>query len=188
MPSNFQKIKQAALKKSDKSNKQSWDKPIIQLCKKVNSLKDYYTTSSCSGRIVIMLDNPKKVSGLFNKVYHNPITFSQLKKDLSTIAKKNKKLIKFKQEPCILHVAASDLENAQRFYNKARLAGWKKHGIISSKKRFVVEITGTDKLEFPIINKGKILVDDDFLKLAVKKSNENLKKSWDKIEKLKKKL
>ena len=46
-------------------------------------------------------------------------------------------------------------------------------------------MNGTEKLEFPIISEGKILVEDEFLKLIVEKSNENLKKSFGKIERLK---
>lgn len=225
MKNNFTKRKQDILSKIDKSSKQSWDKRIVPLCIRINNLEDFYTTSSCSGRIVIMVDQPKKEFNLFLRSYHELITFKELKKDLKEIASLgsdidrkvvNKKssvnrvqrrsptksaskfsmserqrancLIKFKQEPCILHVATNTLENAQDFYDKARLTGWKKHGIIASKRRFVVEINGTDKLEFPIIDNGKILVNDDFLKLIVKKSNQNMKKSWQSIDKLKKKL
>ena len=211
----FLRRKKSILAKSDKSSKGEWDKKIISLCNRINSLENYYTTSSCSGRIVIMFDKEKKSSKLFIKVYHDLLEFEELRKNLYDIVKLhsqvrdiNKKqlmknlednnskkslsvparsnLIKFKQEPCILHVVCRTLEDAQDFYDKARLAGWKKHGIIASKGRFVVEINGTDKLEFPIINKGKILVNDGFLKVVAKKSNENLKKSWEKIYKLEK--
>ncbi|MFH1585573.1 MAG: tRNA wybutosine-synthesizing 3 family protein [archaeon] len=206
MKDHFQTRKKDTLSKQDKSSKQSWDKKIAPLCSKINNLKNYYTTSSCSGRIILMLDQSKKSHGLFLKVYHDKITFEELKDDLLKLIPPKKqtsnfslttsskrgvaepRLIKFKQEPCIIHVACTSLPSAQDFYNKARLAGWKKHGIIASGKRFVVEATGTDKLEFPIINKGKILVGDEFLKLVVKKSNENLEKSWEMINRLEESL
>jgi tRNA(Phe) wybutosine-synthesizing methylase Tyw3 len=47
-------------------------------------------------------------------------------------------------------------------------------------------LNSSDRLEFPIIRKGKILVDDVFLKLIVKSSNEKLEKGWEKIKKLEK--
>ena len=72
-----------------------------------------------------------------------------------------------------------------RFLKKAREVGFKRGGIISGGNRFVLELIGVEKLEFPIISKEKILVDDEFLKMIVKKSNENLKKSWNRIVKLK---
>lgn len=211
---NFSQQKQDVLLRIDKSSKQSWDKKIIRLCERINKNNNYYTTSSCSGRVVIMLDKEKKGKGLFIKIYHDLINLKKLKNDLDKIASfhsvinnkqlmknsninniNNKQLIKsknlargniikFKQEPCILHVACKTLKDAQNLYDKAKLAGWKKSGIIASGRRFMVELYNTGKLEFPIIKGNKILVDDNFLKIIVKKNNENLKKSWGKIEKL----
>ncbi|GBE19548.1 hypothetical protein BMS3Abin17_00272 [archaeon BMS3Abin17] len=182
----FFRRKQDILSKQDKSSKGCYDKRIAKLCEKINSLENYYTTSSCAGRVVIMVDEDRKKKGLFVNVYHDLIDFKSLKKDLIEASKKNKKLIKFKQEPCILHVACRSLEDAKEVYEKAKLVGWKRSGIISSGKRFVVEMISTEKLEFPIIESGKILVDDVFLKIIVRESNKNLKKSWEKIEKLRK--
>lgn len=215
---NFSKQKQDILSKKDKSSIGDVDEKIAKLCEKINKTGDYYTTSSCSGRTILIVDEDEKKPDLFMKVEHDLITFNQLKKDLLEISNKTKENIKFKQEPCILHVACRSLEDAKRIYNKGKLAGWKKSGIIAlgneKGKRIVVELNSTEKLEFPIIENaknfslknfgstksnlvhlhrnqqdfvgGKILVDDDFLKIIIKKSNENMKKSWKKIEKLEK--
>lgn len=208
----FLKRKQDVLSKIDKSFKSKWDEKIVKLCEKINCSERYYTTSSCSGRVVLMIDDDKKKGNLFLKIYHDLINFNQLKKDLMKIASLfpdiNKKqltkedrglidskkirasdnergnLIKFKMEPCILHVACRSLEDTQKLYDKAKLAGWKKSGVIALERRFVVELNSTEKLEFPIIEKNRILVDDDFLKIVVIETNRKLKKSWEKIEKL----
>ena len=179
---NFQQRKKDILSKLDKSSKKSWDEKIFELCEKINSLENYYTTSSCAGRVLLMIDSEKKQEGLFLKVYHDLISFEGLKRDLNEIT--NKELIKFKSEPCILHVGCESLEDAQKLLDKAKLVGWKRSGIIASENRFVVELNSTEKLEFPIIEKGKVLVDDVFLKLIIEKANENLEKSWVKIDKL----
>ncbi len=178
----FLQRKKDMLSKIDKSFRRKWDKKIISLCKKINSLENYYTTSSCSGRVVLMFDKDKKEKDLFIRIYHDLISFEKLKEDLNEISKKG--IIKFKQEPCILHVACRSLDDAQKLLDKAKLAGWKKSGIIASKNRFVVELNSTEKLEFPIIKNSQILVDDEFLRIIVKKSNENLKRSWRKVGKL----
>ena len=73
-------------------------------------------------------------------------------------------LVEFQQSTCILHVACASLEDAQKLVNKAKLAGWKHSGIMTTEKRFMIELHSTEKISFPIMNKGKILVDDDFLK------------------------
>jgi len=179
----FDQRKKDVLEKKDKSFKKSWDKKILKLCKKINSLKNYYTTSSCSGRVVLMINQDKKDRDLFINVYHDLISFERLKKDLKNIVKKNKKLIKFKLDPCALHVSCRTSEDAKELCNKAKLAGWKECGLISFKNK-IAELKSTEKLEFPIIDKDKILVNDEFLKIIVDESNKKLRKGWDKIEKL----
>ena len=239
---NFLQRKQDILSKQDKSSKQSWDEKIKDLCEKINQKENYYTTSSCSGRVVVMLDKEKKGPCLFKFVSHDLLDFNKFMKDLNKIASfhsvvnnkqlmknprdnnnnnlieksgeggylhnitsktmmqaredsrtiksrtKQDGLIKFKQEPCILHVSCRTLKDAQNLLNKAKLAGWKRSGIISSEKRFIVELNGTEKLEFPLMLKGKILVNEIFLKIVLEKANENLKKSWEKIQKFEKSL
>ncbi|MCK4552877.1 hypothetical protein KAT80_01610 [Candidatus Pacearchaeota archaeon] len=178
---NFQKQKKDILSKLDKSSKKKWDRKIVSLCEKINSFENFYTTSSCSGRVVLIIDNVKKAPGLFIKVWHDLISFGELKRSLEKI-KKGK--INFKQEPVILHVACDSLEESLDFLKKARSVGFKRGGIIAgNENRFVLELIGTEKLEFLIIENKKILVDDKFLKVVVKKSNENLKKSWSRIQK-----
>lgn len=181
----FSQRKKDVLLKEDKSSKRTWDKKIAKLCEKINSFEDYYTTSSCSGRIVVMVDQDKKEKDLFLRVYHGLFSLTQLKKDLNKIVENNR-LIKFKLEPCILHVACESLEDAQKLLDKAKLVGWKRSGIISFGRNIVLELNSTEKLEFPIIDKNKILVDDDFLKIVVLESNKKLEKSWGKIRKLEK--
>ena len=177
---SFQQRKKDILSKKDKSYIGKWDEKIKDLCNKINSLDNYYTTSSCSGRIVIVIDQDKKAPGVFEFVIHDLISFKKLEKEI----KKIKKDSKFKQEPPILHVACKTLKDAQILLRKAQVAGWKHSGIISLKRNIVVELINTEKLEFPLIKNGKILINNDFLEIVLEKSNENLKKGWLKIEKL----
>lgn len=183
MTDKFQQSKKDTLSRRDKSYVGQWDNHILELCNKINSFEDYYTTSSCSGRIVLIVDQTKKQSDLFVKVYHDKINFEELKRDLDGTLDMNKN-IKFKLEPCALHVACRTLKDAQELYDKAKLAGWKRSGIIATNKRFMVELNSTEKLEFPIIRNKKILVDDEFLRIVLEDANKKLEKSWKKIEKL----
>ena len=97
--------------------------------------------------------------------------------------------IKFKQEPPILHIACRNLEGAKKILDKAREVGFKRSGIISfDKNKVIVELLSTEKIEFPIVDNFRILVDDNFLKIVLKKANENLEKGWRKIEELKKRI
>jgi tRNA(Phe) wybutosine-synthesizing methylase Tyw3 len=48
----------------------------------------------------------------------------------------------------------------------------------------MVELHSTESMSFPIMNNGKILVDDDFLKLVVEIANDKLERTWEKINRL----
>jgi tRNA wybutosine-synthesizing protein 3 len=180
----FLQRKTAVLSKIDKSSAGKWDKKIKSLCDKVNSKSDFYTTSSCSGRIVLIIDKEKKLPNLFLKVWHEEISLKELKKSLNQINKKD--LIKFKFEPPILHVVCKNLESAVRLLENAKTVGFKHSGINTLGKNILLELNGSERLEFPIFDKRKILVSDDFLKIIVQQANEKLKKGWESIKKLEK--
>lgn len=177
---SFNQRKKDVLDKDDKSSIGEWDEKIVGLCERINKSEDYYTTSSCSGRIILMLDEDLKGEGLFVSVSHEKVDLDWLKNNLKEVDGK----IKFKTEPGIIHIACKDLESAKKLAEKAKNSGWKRIGLISFDKRIVLEIAGTEKLEFPIFEDGKILVDEYFLKKIIEKSNKKLEKSWEGIEKL----
>ena len=194
---NFNQRKKDVLSKVDKSSKQSWDDKILKLCGILNDSEEYYTTSSCAGRVILMKDEDKKGEGLFIFVSHDLIEFDILRGEIDKLALKggleaSPKLrssgVKFKLEPPILHVACRTLEDAQVLYDKAKLVGWKKSGLVSFGKNFILELNSTEKLEFPVVSDGAILVGDEFLRDIVKQSNGKLEKGWKKIEELEKSL
>ena len=182
---SFDKRRTDCLGKLDKSNIGFWDEKIRGLCEKINKRKEFYTTSSCAGRIVLLREEDKKGENRFVFRTHNKITFNELKNELEKIKenKKEKGIIYFKQEPCILHVACRDLGDAQDFLKKARLSGWKKSGIMNMGERIMLELMSTEAIVFPIMDKGRIIVSDEFLRLIVKEANSKLEKTWEKIQK-----
>ncbi len=176
---SFNQRKKDILSKEDKSSIGKWDEKIVSLCQKINSRENYYTTSSCSGRIMVLKDEDKKGPGLFHFVSHEKVEdFLELKNIKGDY--------KFKQEPVILHVACADLKSAENLLNKSQEAGFKRSGIISLGKNIIVEINSTEKIDFPLIEEGQVLVSEEFLEKVLKKANKNLEKGWQKIEKLKK--
>lgn len=184
---NFEEQKQKQLSMNDNSDIGKWDDEIEGLCGKLNKMKEYYTTSSCSGRVVLIKQAEKKQEGLFLWRVHRKISFKQLKNELLKIVKNNKKdLVYFRQEPCILHVACNSISSAQKLLDSAKLAGWKNSGIMASTNRVVLEMRSTEHIELPIINQGKILVDDEFLKILVREANRKLARTFEKIQKLEK--
>lgn len=180
----FEQEKKKQLNKTDKSYKGSWDKQILKLVNKINNNAHYYTTSSCSGRIILIKDSEGKQPGLFLFVSHEKIELNRLLSEINKI--KYKGLIWFKLDSCILHVATENLDSAINLLNKAKNAGWKRSGIMNIGKRNLVELISTETMSFPLLENGKLLVDSDFLKLNLEIANKKLERIWNKIEKLEK--
>lgn len=179
----FQNDKKVFLSKLDKSKKGGIDSRIKDLINAINRSPDFYTTSSCAGRIVLLrLGKANRKYGaewLFTS--HEKTTFSSMKKALSK-ARLLKEPVWFIQEGAILHVRCRDMESAAMLLNAARNAGFKHAGICSLAKKIMVEIIDTGRIEMPVAEKGRLLIDDSYLKFLVKESNSKLSRSWKKIK------
>lgn len=182
---SFANEKLQFLKKPDKSGIKGIDREIMPLVNLINSKEEYFTTSSCSGRIILMPETGKKQENVFLFVSHKKISFEDLKKQLNS-AIRYKGIIYLKMEPCIMHVACDSLNSAIRLVNKARNSGWKKSGIIS--KRNIIETLSTEHLECPVADKGKVIIDNNYLKIAAKECNKKLAQTRNKIKQLEKEL
>jgi len=184
MTFNFDNTKKCILQKKDKSNIGSIDKPIKDLYDKINSNENYFTTSSCSGRIALIIEDGLKAPNLILFRTHELINLEELKKEIEKASENKGCVIYLKQEPCLVVVSSKDQKNQIKLFNEARNNGWKKSGILSVNRKLLVELMSTELISFPVISNGEILIEDNLLKVFVKRANENLKKGWEKIKKL----
>ena len=138
----FEDMKKKQLNRIDKSNIGKWDSKIKVLCEKLNKMEEYYTTSSCAGRIILLKSSKEKIENGFLFRTHEKIKFEELKKALKDMDYLG--LVEFQQTTCILHVACASLKDAQNLVDKAKFVGWKRSGIMASEKRFVVELISTE--------------------------------------------
>ncbi|ADG14032.1 Protein of unknown function DUF207 [Methanocaldococcus infernus ME] len=153
------------------------DEEIIPILDKINSLKDYYTTSSCIGRIGIMeipkYKNPKLFSRWLGK-WHNYPSFDEVK---SRVRPVDGYLIFVMNSP-ILHIACRDVERAKYLLDLAIHSGLKASSIKSiSNKRVIVEILTTYKIDAPIGEGKRIFIDDEYLKFLLEYSILKLKRA-----------
>ncbi len=171
------------LYKPDKSRKGDVDNYIIPLIDYINKTENYFTTSSCSGRISLftMHNSDNKYDAEWIFVSHDKINFEQILENLKELPSS---LVRFKQEPMILHICARTLEDAQTLMYVAHEAGLKDSGIISTKKRFIVKIVGSDRVDSPIAKDGKLVVDETYLKIITDLCNEKLEKVHQRIDRL----
>jgi tRNA wybutosine-synthesizing protein 3 len=181
----FDKQKKQVLERKDKSVKGSIDKPIRKLVDLVNSLDDYYTTSSCSGRIFLIerTESGKKNESKWLLVKHAKISFNEVKKALIS----NKK-VWFKQESMIIHFCCRDIEAATKMLDVCREAGLKRAGISTIGRKIMIEAFGTERIDTIVAEKGKILVSDDYLNILVREANKKHSKNIERIKRLEKEI
>jgi len=178
MEDSFTQRKMSILSKVDKSSKGSMDAQITELCDALNVTIDYYTTSSCSGKSVIMEEKDGKDGTYYLWTSHNLISVEEIKEALEKV---ENGLVKFKCESPILHVGCRTLGFAQKLVDDAKRVGWKRSGIMTTSDRYLVELCSVEKMELPIAKDGKVLVNDDFLKILVEENNSRREKGWKKI-------
>lgn len=162
----------------DKSRQGSVDADIAPLLDLLNS-KGYETTSSCSGRIVLLkipsAGDKKNAEWLYK-------THETARADeLVAVLRKSGAECYLLQEPVIVHVNCPDIKKAGALLEAAGKAGLKHSGIISLKK-FTVEIRGNERLETLLVPE----LDDSYLKKLVNEANARLKRTKENMRKLEK--
>lgn len=176
---SFSKNKEDCINKMqqfDKSTKGGVDDEIKEIVDYINSLDNYYTTSSCSGKLMLieMDENKRKKTSSWLYVSHQKTSFEEFKENLR-LAKEDMR-VWFVLEPMILHVCCKTIEDAQDIINAAKHCGLKRSGIFTTKNKYLVEIMGCEHLETPISTENKILVDDDYIKTLVECANEKMQR------------
>jgi len=181
---SFEIDKKNVLGRMDKSKKGELDNGIKEICSLINANPNYYTTSSCSGRI-ILIEKPsdKKDEAKWLFTTHEKTDLESVKQNLNS-----KTNVWFKQEGAILHVCCKTISDADRFVNLARNSGFKRTGIISAGETPVVEIISSEQMSTPVIADGKIITSDDYLKVLISEANHKMQINIEKLRKLEDKL
>jgi tRNA wybutosine-synthesizing protein 3 len=180
---DFDLHKRNIMARADKSRKGSWDDRIAGLCNSINLNQGYCTTSSCSGRVLIIKgNNGRKHDVEYIFVSHNLIEPD----DIKDIIRENGDDIVFQAQSAILHVVCRDMACARRLMQKARDCGFRRSGIINDSP-YTVEIVSGESLQFPNIF-SRDMADDAFMEKLCSASNSILKNAWIKIERLHKEM
>ncbi len=187
---SFDECKKRTLRKmssNDKSNIGCVDGPIKSLLDAINSHNNYYTTSSCSGRIILLRipKTGKKRDADFLFRTHKPAMAEEILSVLNSIPEEQLDDIWFRQESAIIHVAARSAKSASRLLRVAKEIGFKRSGIFEIEKRFLMELMSTEKMDLPAAKNGKVFISKDYMAVLVGEANKRLERTWNKIEKLK---
>ncbi len=127
------------------------DFDLIDVLNSINALPNYYTTSSCSGRIMIAKAERlgfAKSNNLFSFIakWHRPITVNEVS---NVIVGLNNAWLMVRS--AIFHVVARSMEDAELLLRLARMAGFKHSGISTIRDwGYLVELLGEDRLDVPL--------------------------------------
>ncbi|KAI5608883.1 tRNA wybutosine-synthesizing protein 3-like [Silurus asotus] len=180
----FPQWKQQVLNKLDLSKKGSVDEDITTVVSFLNLSDQYFTTSSCSGRI-ILIDGvsdcvevqKQNCSWLF--VTHKKCTKDEV---MAGLEKSSGDAV-FKFEPCVLHVQCKRLEDAQLLHSVAINSGFRNSGVTVGKKgKIIMAVRSTHCLEVPLGRQGKVLVSEEYIDFLVGVANNKMDENLKRIE------
>ncbi len=179
----FKTKKQAALKKWETAKKENKvDLEVVELVELINGFEQYYTTSSCAGRLIII--SKSSVRNKYNTTFH----FKSHSPSAITIENVGFP-IEFEQnelwlllEPPNFHVGCSDLENMLKLLNLSKKAGFGQSKIQSVKPTLTIEVLGTSRISLPIGNEKKMVVSQDYLEYILKAASSMLKEEQKRLE------
>jgi tRNA wybutosine-synthesizing protein 3 len=168
------------------------DEEILPLIEIINSKPDYFTTSSCAGRIVV-LQIPRigdKENAEFLGKWHREVDVLEVKDTFSKIQDKTRVFL-LTQSP-IIHVRCRDLKSAISLRNTAVESGLKystlKSITLNSKNepvKIMVEILSSENIHIPIAKDKNLFPDEEYLNFMVENANSTLKRAQNKLERFK---
>lgn len=147
------------------------DKPIIPLLDKINRMRDYYTSSSCSGRIMLLSEGKSKKESEKYRRWHEEVSKEEFWKAVGSYKGSNPLWLRV--EPLILHVVARSIERAFEFVDLARKCGYKRVGVQRIRGAYLIEMMGSDYVSIPL---GICKCSEEIVELANKKLRRNLER------------
>ncbi|XP_032152474.1 tRNA wybutosine-synthesizing protein 3 homolog isoform X2 [Sapajus apella] len=156
----FRKWKVQCLSKADLSRKGSVDEDVVELVQFLNMRDEFFTTSSCAGRI-LLLDGGingfevQKQNCCWLLVTHKPC----VKDDVIVALKKANGDATLKFEPFVLHVQCRQLQDAQ-----------------------ILAVRSTHGLEVPLSHKGKLMVTEEYIDFLLNVANQKMEENKKRIE------
>jgi|TARA_B100002003_G_C14128653_1_gene542869 tRNA wybutosine-synthesizing protein 3 len=179
---SFEEQKKVQLEKKDASIQGEIDIEIRYLVDKLNEYPFFYTTSSCAGRTLLL---SKKSDKKFNIQWiYKDHKEANLKKIQETLKELPDNPVWIKQESAILHICCKDMETAERLLVICKNTGFKFSGILSTKKRIIVQVMSSENLETIVADKKQLLISEEYLIRLVDECNKRMERNISRIKRL----
>ena len=164
------------------------DEGVISVLNSLNSHPDIFTTSSCAGRIqlIVLPDIGRKDSVELRKTWHRPVEFEEVKEALDNLDIPPNSIVILQGQSPIFHVACRTMELAQKFRGIVHSQGWKYSSLITGNEdKWVVEILSANRIDNLLFREGVIdPPDDGRLQFIIEESNKILVKAQSRLEAL----
>ncbi len=162
------------------------DGPAIPVLEAINALPDYCTTSSCSGRVIVLHEpevGDKRRAEFLAKWHEPPVDVDRVREAVRRAPDEG--ITWLKAQPPLFHVLCRDLEAARRLRAVASEAGFKASSIRSIKDtKVVVEILGSERLETPVKVHGRETVREEAWPHLIGLCNRLLTRGHDRLKRL----
>jgi tRNA wybutosine-synthesizing protein 3 len=153
----------------------------------LNQKEEYYTSSSCAGRVMVLqipVLGDKQKAEILGK-WHRVVTFDEVD---SASKRGIKGMIWLLAQAPILHIGCDFLAAADWLVKLAGSCGFKNSSIKSTGKKILVEVCSTERLDAPLGMDSLVFYDERYLGLLVDISNQVIERSAQKLLKFEKKL
>jgi len=163
------------------------DQEVEEVLQKINVLEDFFTTSSCSGRIALISlpEIGAKREARFIGKWHRPVKKEEVLEAISSAKSSRNGDVWFIAQSPIVHVACRTLEKATALLRIAIESGFKYSGIKAIAKhngRVIVEIMSTERMDVPLASDDRMLCSEAHLDFILAKANIMLNRGKEKLK------
>ena len=185
----FSQYKSKAMQKLESALSEGLvDEGVISVLNSFNSHPDIFTTSSCAGRIqlIVLPDIGRKDSVELRKKWHRPVEFQDVKDAITNLDVPPNSIVILQGQSPIFHVSCRTMELAQKFRGIVHSQGWKYSSLITGNEdKWVVEVLSANRIDNLLFRNGVIdPPDDERLKFIIEESNKILIKAQARLEAL----
>lgn len=163
------------------------DAEVVPVLERLNGLEDYFTTSSCAGRIVL-IQLPAvgaKREAVFVGTWHRAVEVGEVLGAMAAAPASTDGALWLIVQAPILHVACSDVQMAVALLRLALDAGFKysgMKGLAAHAGRVVVEVMSTERMDVPLVADGTRFYTERYLAFLISTANALLTRGRAKLE------
>ena len=185
----FSQYKSNAMKKLEHALSEGLvDEGVISVINSFNSHPDIFTTSSCAGRIqlIILPDIGRKDSVQRRKTWHREVTIDDVEGAISEFDIPENSIVILQAQSPIFHLSCRTMELAIKLRGIVHSQGWKYSSLITgNNEKWNVEILSANRIDNLLFRKGVISPPDkDRLGFIIEESNKILVKAQARLEAL----